>query len=265
MKRIRQFSTNPVLLVILCLAILFVSCSKDQLASQVAQYSGKDMMSAVFFADGPVLDKLPELKSAVNISLFITDAGQLEEVRSMYASILDKLEQKEPGAFDEFKRRMHSGDHIVINETIDNYGEKISSILKGELEGVVSFDKIAQNKNKFITIIKKYDSNPKDQYSAKALMENPKFNRELSNLYNDIREESIQGRISTTENASCVFYFAMLVAWVYVWWAVLAWTFFWSGNFIDWWGGAIERTSGRSLLKDQIINSIAVNLADTSK
>ena len=268
MKTIRKFSKNPVLVVFLISCMLFVSCGKDQVATPNS-FSGKEIMSAVFFADGPVIDVLPEVKNAVDIKLFIEDPSELGEVRNLYGQLLDELDRRNPGAFNDFRAKMRSGDHVVIQETISTYGTKISEIIKTELKNIIDYSKLEKNNTKVIQVIKKYENMPTGQNSVKQLVENEGFKSEIKSIYDDVKEQSLSGRISTTENASCIWFaaavvwFAALAAWVYIWWAVLAWTFFWSWNEL-YWGDIIwaeARSSNGNLLKDQVINSIAVNLA----
>ncbi len=263
MKRIRRISQNPFVLLLICANFLFVSCAKDQIISETIEYTGKEIMTAIFFADGPVLEKLPEIKNAVDISLFIDDETQLEEIRNINEHILDKFETTNPGAFEDFKLKMESGDHVVIKQTMFDYGLKLSDLVKSELDEAIEPIVFEQKQTEFIKIIAKYESNPTDQFAAKRLLSNSEFIDEFSGLFDEVREQSINGKVSITENASCVFWFAAMAAWIYIWWAIVAWTFFWVWNEL-YWGDifvAIERSTEDSLLKDQIVNSIAINLS----
>ncbi len=260
MKTIRKFTRNSLFVVLMSLSFLLVSCFKDQGVTLSAQFTGKELMAAIYFADGPALEKIPELKRSINISLFINDPNQLNQIRESYGLLLDKLEENEPGTYADFKIRMESGDHILIRETIDQYGIKITSLLKSEY-GLDVYNRLVKNQDKFIKIISKYESNPTDQYSAKRLIDNPDFVNEITALSNEIKEGSINGKISSTESATCVWLFAGAVAWVVVAYAVLAWIYFWTGVEVDWdFGGSYAITPGGGLLKDQVVNSIASNI-----
>jgi len=227
--------------------------------------TGKDLMAAIFFADGPALEKIPELKKSINISLFINDATQLEDIRKAYGLLLDKLEENERGSFSDFKSKIESGDHIVIEETINLYGNKITNLLKSEY-GLKVYNQLVQNQKKFVKVISKYESHPSNQYSVKKLVDNPEFIKEFTSVYNEIKEQSLSGKVASTESTTCVWLFAGAVAWVVVVYAVLAWVFFWTGVEVDWDFGASYAINPKgSLLKDQVVNSIAVNLTTVGK
>lgn len=75
MKTIRKISKNPLLLISLALVIGFVSCEKDKATEKANKFSGKDLMLATFFGNGPAADLLPEIKESLDLTLFLSACG----------------------------------------------------------------------------------------------------------------------------------------------------------------------------------------------
>jgi len=192
MKKVRAFSKHPVIVVIISFSILFVSCGKDKFIASPS-FTGEEIMSAIFFGDGSAVDFLPEIKNSIDINLFIQDSIQLNEVRTLYGQILNKVEENEPGAFEDFRKKMTSGDHIVIQETILAYGIKMSKIIETELKDVIDYSKLENNKSKVIQIVKKYNLHPADQNTLRLLEEDQGFQTEMQNLFEEVKENSLKG------------------------------------------------------------------------
>ncbi|MBX2898012.1 MAG: hypothetical protein KF775_00080 [Cyclobacteriaceae bacterium] len=239
---------------------MFVSCFKEQTTLTTLHFTGKELLSAILFADGPALEIMPEIKNSVNIAMFLGHDDELEQVRELYGSILDKLEEREPGFFENFKNKIESRNHVIIEATIKIYAARVSMVLKNEYADSYEFKQVLNNRDRFMEIISRYNSLPSNQYTVKNLLDNSDFTHEISMLLDEISDGSITGKLSASEREACVFFVAGLAAWVVIWWAVLAWTFFWTGTNYDWdFDGNYAIIAEGSLLKDQIINSLATN------
>ncbi|MEO0273176.1 MAG: hypothetical protein ABIM30_08850 [candidate division WOR-3 bacterium] len=230
--------------------------------SSAIEYSGKEIMRAIYFGDGPVLEQIPEIKSTINLSFFIHNPDEMKQVRGIHDAILNEVEKDEPGTFQDFKRKMESGDHVVIQQTMEIYAQKIIEVSK---KLIPEFDLVSihNESKKFAEIISKHIDSPHDQMAVKKLAENKEFVKETENLFENIRVQSVSGKISTTESNMCAVgpFAAAAVVVIYIMF-VLAWIYYYTWFWTEWDDIfiATEKSDNHSLLKDQIVNSIAVNL-----
>lgn len=124
MKNVRRFAKNPVLLILLCCSVLFVSC-KTRNPGQTTQqtnkvpYSGEELFRGIFFLEGEVANKIPEIRNLKKISGFnkISDYKKdlLEKTRSR---IVSEIKKDHPDFFPNFAKTLQSGDRVKIQQTL---------------------------------------------------------------------------------------------------------------------------------------------------
>ncbi|MEQ9426443.1 MAG: hypothetical protein RJQ09_18620 [Cyclobacteriaceae bacterium] len=96
-----------------------VESSKDLSITNYV-YSGEDIFQAVFFADGKVVELIPDLKNNINLKDFLKTDEYLHEYRDIQNAIINHIKAEKPHFFSEFKSRMTSGDHVLILQTIQS-------------------------------------------------------------------------------------------------------------------------------------------------
>ena len=258
MKTIRKISKSPLLLISLALMIGFVSCEKDRAAEKTNSFNGKDLMLATFFGSGPAADLLPEIKESLDPALFTNDAQEIEMIKRLQNDMLDNLEKGNPGSFDDFKFRMQSGDHIVIENTLTEYVNKLGETIKTSF-GAAEIDALETNRNDVAKIISKYDTEPQNAIDAKNLIENPAFRTEINDYLKNLRETASGSRVSSSESELCVGPIAAVVAFVIYAFFILAWMVAFNWTYLKWTPLPRFIKNARDLRMDQLVNTIAIN------
>src|SRR5688572_21960033 len=116
MKTIRMIARNPFSIFFMISTVTLFSCGPDAIRAQTNQFTGKELMQAVYFLDGDAMELIEPLKEVKLETIFGTE--KIDKIRIQISSILDQFELKYPGTFQEFKANITSGDHMLIEETI---------------------------------------------------------------------------------------------------------------------------------------------------
>src|SRR5690242_8597292 len=116
MKTIRRISKSPAVVGIMVFTILLFSCGQETVAVKQEQISGRELMRAVYFLDGELINKIEPLSDLRLENVF--DANMVTEMRTHIDDLLSKIEASHPGTFAAFKRDIISGDHLIISQSI---------------------------------------------------------------------------------------------------------------------------------------------------
>jgi SdpC family antimicrobial peptide len=259
MKTIRKISKSRLLLISLALMIGFISCEKDRAAEKTNAFNGKELMLATFFGSGPAADLLPEVKQSLDPALFTDDTQEIEMIKRVQNEMLDNLEKGYPGSFDDFRFRMQSGDHIVIENTLTEYVNKLGETIKTSF-GATEVGALEANRNDVAKIIAKYDAAPQDVNDAKSLIENPEFRTEINTYLKSVRLAASGSRVSSSESGLCaVGPIAAIATFVIYAFFILAWMVAYNWTYLKWTPLPRFIKNARDLRMDQLVNTVAVN------
>jgi hypothetical protein len=266
MKAIRKVARNPVLIFSLSFSLLLFSCGKESLQPNVKDLSGKELMQAIYFFDGKILDNIEPLKDLKLESLFETD--QIAEIRDQIGIILNKTEELHPGTFASFKTEITSGDHLLISESITKNAILVHSVIKEMYSGNEAFTSLINpTKQPLAKVMESHFPGSKDNLTAsdlKKAVKSEEFKKDMANYFKSL-EGKVNGRSNQIEDQMCsiivgaavLVVAAIAVAVIYV---VVILNAIETANIVHFvW--ALQRANGNSsLMKEQIVNSIADNL-----
>lgn len=268
MKTIRKFSRNPVVLLFVCSTILLFSCGKETLLINSNELSGRDIMRSIYFLDGPGTELMGPLRDLKLETLFNKEEVTL--IRSHIDLFLDQIESTNPGVFESFKNDMQSGDHFLIRESLSKNATLIHETAKQVNNGDQLFSSLIANGQKPLAALSE-SYFPEESISdlstseIREVLQSGEFRNSVEEYFNGL-EEKINGKTGRAEEQLCSIIFgsavlavaAIAVAVIYVVWVLNAVQLY---NYwdVDWQENQESISSDSSLLKEQIVDAIAVN------
>ncbi len=130
-QKIHRYFSNPLAIIPLCLMILFVTTSANALPTATAtDYSAEDLFRGIYFAQGPVANQIPAIKS-FNVNRFIKDADRISEVRDFQDRVMAKVQRNHPDFLEELKASVNSRNNYTIKATLIRGNEIVTSISSG--------------------------------------------------------------------------------------------------------------------------------------
>jgi SdpC family antimicrobial peptide len=265
MKTIRKISKSPVLIITLLISFLLFSCGKETLLlDNNIEMSGKEMMKGIFFIDGPASYYVTPMSDLKLEQLFSQNTDQLKNVRENIDQLLDHIENKYPGTFDAFKKDMTSGDHIKISEALTAYASIVHQATQDIFSEYHLFHSATQEMSKPLAkLIDSYFPDEKkanlSPHEVKEIISSKDFNTEVSNYFNELNQKINDAGRTEEQMALIVWFAAVVIVVIYVA-AVLAYVYAYAWKGYDW-GPLPENRQGKSLLKEKIIDAIALNFS----
>ncbi len=251
----------PALIVLNCVIFLFTtSCGTERIEVK-STHSGRDYINGIFFAQGPVAEKISELNGNFDLSFFVESDSLVIEINKVKDQIINELPQD---FLIGFKEDMESGNHIVIQSSILDASSRIRELIGSSPEFDFS-QFLSQTDKELIEVVGKR-FNPRE-----VSMEEMK-----DALDEVIMEASIEGsgsRENLVSEQQCVAgpavaaVAAVVGAVVYVLFVLEA-VAFWTDIGVDWDDGVAvdipldDKRVRSSLLQEQIVNSIATNFSE---
>lgn len=123
MKTVRNVTQNPLKVLVLCSLLFCFSCGRQNVGTSISQYSGKELMQAIYFMNGDAVNLIEPLRDFRLDKNFNTK--QVNEINSYVSSFLDSFENENPGSFENFRKQMTSGDHSLIGEAVDAHAKAL--------------------------------------------------------------------------------------------------------------------------------------------
>ncbi len=168
MKLFRKLGQSLVVQIPLCVALLLLfGCTPEPSLEVAGKFSGRDLMRGIFLADGPVAKLIPEIAQNFDLESFITDPDDLTTIRTLQERLLDDIEAQNPGIFQSFKLGIESGNHLTIQNTLEEYGNLVLQTimdLEPELARVLS-----DNQEFFETVAVEVEDIPLAEQPAKVM------------------------------------------------------------------------------------------------
>lgn len=159
MKRIRQISNNPVVIVLVLFNFIFVSCNRDEIIKEQveqksvesvfgrigngnnpnASLSGEEVFKSIIFADGVLTDQITPL---ANISIVSTlNANELTEYRNTENDAINYIKTIDPNFFNNFKTAIYSKNATIINNAIEQASSVLTPFIQNRLsENNIDFE-----------------------------------------------------------------------------------------------------------------------------
>lgn len=225
------------------------------------------LFRGVMFGQGPIADSIPEIRDNLKVDLLATSGMPATQIVDLQNRLLARIKLNDSGFLARFKSAMNSGDQVEISMMLEEAGSQITQALRAVAEG---------------DSLRYYDAHPSivsarmqprmDATGHFSLGDTAVTASDASTeIHNQISTSSGGGTSCGANGELCqsmyvlyayragaiVYYVAAVhAAVVYNVVVAIAW-----GKYVavttlrDTW------TADTSLLKDQIINSIAVRLA----
>lgn len=122
-----RWLTVPLMFCVMALSIMACDSSGISVREKTRQqpttpsYSGKTIFKGLFFAEGPIAKKFPEIwkNPSVTQQLSKMTAEQQVEAEELETKILNWIEVERPQFFDEFRQAIQSGEHLQIRKALD--------------------------------------------------------------------------------------------------------------------------------------------------
>lgn len=133
-QKIHRYLSNSFAIIPLCLLILFVTTTAQAHPPlNEADYSQEELFRGIYFAQGPVADRIAMLK-AFDVNRFVKDAAKKKEIANFQDQVVAKM-TKEHGAFlKELKTSIASRNNFKIKNTLLK-GNEILLNVSSELSG----------------------------------------------------------------------------------------------------------------------------------
>ena len=117
-QKIHRYLANPLAIIPLCLLILLVTTSaKAHPAMESTQYNGEELFRGIFFAQGPVADRVATLK-AFDINRFIKDKAKLQEATDLQNQVMAYIKRNNSDYLQELQGNVASKDHYQIKASL---------------------------------------------------------------------------------------------------------------------------------------------------
>jgi len=196
---------------ILIFSFFLFGCSKEQNSivdkkeKTLAQTptTSADYFRAVFFLDGPLMNKLPEYQQQ-SINKIIADQPDLiKNIRNVQNDIINYIRQKDESFFDNFKAKITSGNYDQVNNAVDNAIPVLSDALKN-----------LQNSPTAVVDINNARKSYKNLSSASknSLIANMQAALKSRNGFRNSNSDAEAGRwLATTETVSAYVYTVVVV------------------------------------------------------
>ena len=131
MKKIRQISENPIVILLVIFNFIFVSCTRNDSDGNTLEskndLSGKTLFNEVIFAstNNLNLDHVNVLK----LSLDKLNKTEKKEYERTITMIDDQIEKIDPHYFDNFKTSLYSKDYNKINSSIEGINKMLEKAM----------------------------------------------------------------------------------------------------------------------------------------
>lgn len=246
----------------LVILIVVTSCSPETVKS--SSFSGKDYVNGIFFGSGPVAALVPEISSKFNLDSYVKSDEERTQIRLIREQLLAVLE---PSFLESFKRDMESGNHIVIQQSLKNAALKIKDAMFSENGPLSALKLNANQKNDLIAMTgKEFRKQFFSTREIKSQSEIFKGNEIIAPIKKEELSASLQSQQACIV-ATVVFAVTAVVAVVGAV-AVLLYVVEAEALAVDVCVtvddavvSGSQRINGNSLFQEQIVNSIAINLA----
>jgi SdpC family antimicrobial peptide len=127
MKRNSIFYRGAVLALSLVTALS--SCGSLTTQAAVQQFDGKSLYLGIFFGEGEVGKRLPEVWSGKSTTER-SNPDLVQEVKRTEARILDRLEQADSTFFSRFQQEVSSGNPLRVEAVLNDGAKRLKDVLK---------------------------------------------------------------------------------------------------------------------------------------
>ena len=220
MKVIREKASKLALFLGFC--VLFVSCSQyennfkepnstinpTQIVKKINNESGIDIFKSIFFGLGNLANNIQLLKSQVELTNNL-NPEKTKEVTGKLDVLIEKISTKYPGFFEDFKKKITSGEQLQIKIAI----EEGSIVIKENIEIILPEFKKVFKKVKSDISSGKLIFNENDNFNDYVETFQNAFDKgEYDNLLNENMISDNQEQLLPCSWAiACVLYFALAV------------------------------------------------------
>ena len=135
LQRFHRTFTRPVWLVLFCTAFTFFVAvpgmsvfASTQLDSAVP--TDEDLFRGLILAQGPVAERIPEIRDHFMPGRFTADPRLIRAIELFQDQLIEAIGVHHPRFFEWFGAGVRSGDHLRIQETLEQAGNLTVSVLR---------------------------------------------------------------------------------------------------------------------------------------
>lgn len=134
--RSRTWFARPILLIPFCAVFLgFVVLDGTGLAAPARppapEFSGTELYRGIILAHGPVAGLIPEIRDQLVPAGLVQDRQLRRAIEMFQDRLIEEIAVSHPRFFDEFATAMRSGDHLTVQEGLENAGRVTLETLSG--------------------------------------------------------------------------------------------------------------------------------------
>jgi uncharacterized protein (DUF2249 family) len=196
----------------------------------------------------------------------IFEAELVSEIRNHVDQLLDQLEERHPGTFNSFQEELTSGDHLVISQSISRNAQLIYSTLKHVNQGNEPVLALIDSRNQPLARIIETNFPGGQEITAAEIREgltSENFKRDMTTYFQNLNLK-IDESNARAEDQMCLLWGAAVVAFaaiaIAVIYVIAVLNAVETANIVHYMWATESESTASSLLKEQIVNSVATNL-----
>lgn len=245
------------LLIASMLAMTLIAGAGDALAAPAAPRNilkGEDFYRGIFLAQGPLADRIPEIRDHMKIDMSKVDPRVMRLIHDFNDRLIDSLAASDPTFMSRFGAAMQSGDHFRIDEMITE-GTKATLAAIHEMPEIVALRaKIEKDPTYVDTLIESIRAEGNGEVSEEALRQAINVAIAGRNIGDPVANTTVVVAIAAVAAVVAATYVLVVHSVGGVFTVALAAAIV--KEFAAW-TGVLEPLSKGNLLREQLIDNIA--------
>lgn len=117
LQTIHKRVSNLSFMAFLAMLMTFVTFESKARTIEVMSYSGEALFEGIFFAEGEVAERIPEL-NGLSAKNFVSTDKERQEIDAFRASVVEYVNANHPDYMDELRAAVATRSHIKIDRAI---------------------------------------------------------------------------------------------------------------------------------------------------
>lgn len=238
----------------LAVPLLLVAACHSTHVTPPKRFDGSTLYRGLVLGYGPAALAVPEIRDNLRIDLFVKDRAQLNRLTTAYDRIVGEIQIVDRGFFDRFSRAMTSGDQVAVQRGLWEAGEVTVQAARRLPEFKEGVEALRKNPQPLVDAVARYnaDVRPADRF------ERAQIDQMIDVLSSDRPVELAFGFTFAAAIVAVAWIVAAVDLAVVTSLAVAIAVELWIG--VDQYGPSAFAANQGSVFREQLVNSIAVNL-----
>ena len=103
--------------------------ARSPLDGERANFSGETLYRGLLLGQGPVAERIPEIRDNFRLDLLVSDPAQHAAIVTFTDRIVHNLSVAQPDFFERFRTELTSGDHVRIQAALKEAAELTSHVM----------------------------------------------------------------------------------------------------------------------------------------